>query len=187
MLESEKLNGNHVADEAEEATLWAADAARDDDSASQLKIAMSGPLDGWLDRFDELWRNQKPPRVDAFFAQALASGEVQTDQNRLMLLHELIARDLENRWKDFGVTLVGSATVRESHEASVAPSLTDYAQVLQPQFGPPGEWPVELLLGEYRIRHSFGDQCSAEQFAREHPGRADLLQRLREVDLELAK
>lgn len=124
--------------------------------------------------FERAWQRNGPTEVADF----LELPRRATAAERRRLLVELIAVDLEFRWR------VGS---REPHSQPAATSESYAARF--PELGPLDQWPLELIGEEYRARQRWGDRPSHAEFlarfpARREPVRAELVRIDRELEEE---
>src|SRR6516165_6304849 len=127
-----------------------------------------------LDRFEEAWRNGTP-RIDDFLQPAAA----QQAANRQRLLLELVAIDLECRWR----RAAGEGT---GPDAKKRPRLEGYA-VRYGELRPVERLPLELIGHEYRVRHCCGDRPTHAEYCSRFPRHGlELQQELARVDAELA-
>jgi serine/threonine protein kinase/Tol biopolymer transport system component len=134
--------------------------------------AAAGPSDlrHLLDRFEEAWRNGTP-RIDDFLPHSTAKQAA----SRQRLLLELVAIDLECRWR----RAAGS-------EADKRPRLEDYA-VRYGELRLLERLPLELIGHEYRVRHCCGDRPTHAEYCSRFPHHGpELQQELARVDAELA-
>jgi hypothetical protein len=127
-------------------------------------------------RFEEAWRSEGPPEIADFLDDPprLSSPE------RRRLLVELIAIDLEFRWRD-------GRRCPSSHERVV---LEDYFARF-PELTSLGPLPLDLIGEEYRVRRRWGDRPSHEDIMARFPAhreeiRAELLEIDRELEAESA-
>ena len=108
--------------------------------------------------FEESWQRGETPVLSDFLPEGCDSS------THRELLQELICIDLEYRWR----------FARQRKAGIVTKSLGDYAE-LHPELGPPGNWPLELIGEEYRVRQIWGD----------HPTHADILARFSDREAEI--
>jgi hypothetical protein len=123
-------------------------------------------------RFEEDWRRDGPREI----ADYLDHTSAQTPDERRRRLVELIAIDLEFRWR--------------SPRADRRMMLEDYAARF-PELGPLDEWPPEVIGEEYRARRNWGDRPTHAEFLsrfhdRHEAIRAELLRIDRELEEESA-
>jgi serine/threonine protein kinase len=147
-------------------------------------------LDGILDQFDCLWRGgDRAPELQPF----LERSGVSLDQRRLLLL-ELIAIDMEYRWRRASVSREGdavavassSAEFADSHAIGQRPLVEDYA-LCWPEILQDEPIPIELIAEEFRIRHRWGDDPTAESYSRRFGGNAEVTAALEAVRHELKR
>ena len=122
-------------------------------------------------QFEEAWARGRPrPIADFLREPPLASS---TDRDRL--LAELIAIDLEFRWR----------AARDAVGPAGRLRLEDYAAML-PELGPRERWPLELIGEEYRVRRRWDDRPSHEEYLAPFSDRREEVQaELRRIDREL--
>src|SRR5262249_17344691 len=101
--------------------------------------------DGWqeledlLDRFEEAWQQQTPPRIEDFFSPARSSGKEVSARARQLFLEELVKIDLGHRWR---------------HKGSAGNLLTLEAYVARfPELGQANGPDPELIAEQYPLRH----------------------------------
>ena len=91
-----------------------------------------------IEQYEVRWRRGCRPQIE----QAIAQIRVAGDEDRLALLYELVAVDLEYRWRV---------------SPRPGPLLEQYVKRL-PELSSPDALPVELIAEEYRVRWRFGDR-----------------------------
>jgi tRNA A-37 threonylcarbamoyl transferase component Bud32 len=112
--------------------------------------------------FERAWQHRTPPSIAAFLPERESSGR--------RLLQELIAVDLEFRWRN---------------KAGVDVKLLEsYARDF-PELGPSNDLPGSLIAEEYRVRHRWGDRPDRGEYEQRFPLRPDLPVLLHAVDNEL--
>lgn len=143
--------------------------------------------DELLERFEDTWQGGVAPDIGQFLAEA--SGEPQ--QARRSRSVELVAIDLEYRWKfrAEGRRLSRDGTGDEETALSASltecPRLEDYAAAF-PDLGTLADFETELILEEYRVRHLFGDRPNHDEFRKRFGrNRPELADALADVDREL--
>jgi eukaryotic-like serine/threonine-protein kinase len=120
-----------------------------------------------LKQFDKAWRAGAAPRIEDFLQ---AAGKAVNEADRKELWEELVAVDLEHRWR-------GGAT---------AWLLEEYGRRYG-QCAPAQQPSVELVAWEYWLRQRWGDRPSHAEYAARFPHLGgDLPRRLAEIDAELA-
>ena len=124
-------------------------------------------LETILNRFDQDWRSGVVPRIEDY----LPGPNGPTPDVRRTLLEELIAVDLQYRW-------------RQKHSPNHC--LESYTACF-PELGPAQHLPLELIRWEYFARCCWGDRPHHEEYLARFPGRGvELRQALQQVDAELA-
>jgi tRNA A-37 threonylcarbamoyl transferase component Bud32 len=126
--------------------------------------------------FERAWQRNAPPEITDYLEPP--GGPSGTERRRLLV--ELIAVDLEFRWRD------GS----RDPGAQQGAMLESYAARF-PELGSLEEWPLELIGEEYRVRRRWGDRPSHADFllrfaARREPIQAELARIDHELEQELA-
>jgi eukaryotic-like serine/threonine-protein kinase len=128
-----------------------------------------------IEEFEQEWRNGNRPTVATFVRERLRS-EFNANANVSVgasLVHELIAVDLEWRWKDSRRR--GFAAWRVEKYWHALPSLGSLETI-----------PMSLVEEEYRVRRLWGDRPGYGEFMARFPQHAaTLTARLGEVDREL--
>lgn len=146
----------------------------------------SSELSGIIERFEEAWEGSQPPSV-AGFAAKVAPGS--SSQRELLL--ELVAVDLEHRWRRFNAEEVETVThnvdsTGKPQDLPSRPTLEDYVAHL-PDLGSIAKLPLELIVDEFRARHHFGDRPPIKGYLVRFPHLAAQLEpAIREVLAESA-
>lgn len=133
-------------------------------------------LNQLLDRFEEAWRRGTVPRIDDILSSLPpAAGEAARQE----LLEELIAVDLEYRWRSLPTERVPGT------DLPPRPLLEDYYRCY-PQLGL-GNRPLHELIGaEYRVRQRWGDRPDHATYAARFPQHGPSLGTvLRRIDRDL--
>ncbi len=134
-----------------------------------------GAREQLIQEFEQEWRNGNPPSVATLVRDRLTS-EFDVNANVSVegsLVHELIAVDLEWRWK--GSRRRGFAAWRVEKYWHELPSLGSLETI-----------PISLVEEEYRVRRQWGDRPDHGEFMARFPQHAATLPtRLAEVDREL--
>ncbi len=153
------------------------------------KESPSGEIDRICRQFNAHWTAGRPPRIEDYLDRDWSSVEKYL-QRRLLV--KLVMQDLANRWRVVGnvgnpLTLQDSEHGRKSG-AERGPRcllLEDYVQRF-PRLGTIHDLSDELVIFEYRIRHSWGDKPEhSEYLARFGRGRPRLSELLLEADARL--
>ena len=160
-------------------------------SSHDALLLTSSQLDRWRSEFDEACQSDAPPTLEEFFARVLAEGQIDSLRQREALLHELIAVDLEHRWKRQVATVREFATLVDDRSAATretsTPRLEDYRGLVEAQIGPFAQWPMKLILSEFRVRHRFGDRPEIDKYLAQYPDVAGLRDRLGHLEAELTR
>ena len=109
-----------------------------------------GELQRRADEFEDAWRRGKEPAIAAFLP-------AHDPPLRESVLLELVIIDLDHRWRQ-------------------APTdqrwlIEDYLNRF-PELGSADELPIELLAGEYWVRHCWGDRPAHSEYAARFPRHA---------------
>ncbi|MEQ8789387.1 MAG: protein kinase [Pirellulaceae bacterium] len=113
--------------------------------------------DELIERFEALWRSGGPIELEAI--ERLLVGIDDAPQRRAALT-ELIAVDLEYRWRTAG----DSPPTRDDGAPCSALLLEDYVR-RWPELGPLADAPLMLLAEEYRARLRWGDAPDIASYA----------------------
>lgn len=126
-----------------------------------------------IEEFEQDWRNGNRPNV-ATFVRTRLTGESNTNvSDKESLIQELIAVDLEWRWKN------------SRRHGFVAWRVEEYWNEL-PSLGSLETIPISLVEDEYRVRRLWGDRPDHGEFMARFPQHAATLPtRLAEVDRDL--
>jgi tRNA A-37 threonylcarbamoyl transferase component Bud32 len=129
----------------------------------------SRKFDECIRRFEEAWNGGESPEISQFFSDVDSSGEHQPSSTPL--LTELICIDLEFCWKR---SRIEQPLIVEDYVARF------------PMLETSGNFPVELIAEEYRVRHCWGDSSTHEEYTRRFAMRRELLLlELNRIDREL--
>jgi WD40 repeat protein/serine/threonine protein kinase len=130
-------------------------------------------LEDLLDRFEEAWQQQTPPRIEDFFLPSRSSGKEVSARARQLFLEELIKIDLGHRWRRKGT-------------AGQPLALEDYVARF-PHLGQGNGLDAELIGEEYRVRQLWGDRPGHDEYVTRfsRPG-SKLRETLLRIDKELA-
>lgn len=146
-------------------------------------------LEDVLDEFDALWRQSKQIPSLGRFLDTIALP----DEQRLAALLELIAIDMEYRWRAADSTTpsfqaetsqLANGDDTASELLGSQPLIEDYAKHLPEAVGREAV-PIELIAEEFRIRHRWGDCPTTSEYAQRFGESTALLEALDAVRLEL--
>jgi serine/threonine protein kinase len=134
-------------------------------------------FDPLLEAFEAAWQAGAVPRIEDFLP-----AQPEGDQSeRLRRLRELVAVDLERRWR----RAAGTAVPATRDALGDRPRLEQYAARYA---GLSAVVTAELIGEEYRVRRRWGDRPSQAEYLARFPGqRAQLLALLPRIDAELAE
>ena len=129
-----------------------------------------------LDRFEEAWQANVPPRIEDFLPALSPRKQGTNDPVRQGLIKELIRIDLGHRWRAAHPQIARSERPRLEHYLKRYPELGQAKQVL-----------VELAGEEYRVRQIWGDRPSHAEFAARFSALGSQLKhKLVQLDADLA-
>jgi eukaryotic-like serine/threonine-protein kinase len=136
-------------------------------------MSESQRCEGLVEEFELAWQRGEAPEVGAFL-RTRATEKLDAREATTAALHELIAVDLEWRWKH----------ARRGGESGK--TIDDYWRDLA-SLGPREQIPLTLVAEEYRVRTQWGDRPSHDSIIERFPTRAaELRRRFVEVDGELS-
>lgn len=124
------------------------------DTLDRTVAPSTSRIDEIADKFEEAWKLETPPAIEAFLEQ------VPTSDRRALLL-ELVMIDLECRWR-YGASRDLSAGVSFDGDAvsisrvAARPRLGDYGGLF-PELGCIDELPPEVLSHEQRVLERWSD------------------------------
>ncbi len=125
-----------------------------------------------LEQFESEWQSGTIPNIAKYLRDSEESS-----------VGDLIALDLENRWKRYGSDLAGS--VRDEHGFPRFPMLEDYA-ALMPDRARDHVLIPHLIAHEYRVRTLWGDHPSKDDFVIRFPeSHVDIEAELNRIDAEI--
>lgn len=145
------------------------------------------PIEALCREFESSWKHGEEPDIRQFLCDRTGGFSQDALRN---LLFELVAIDLEYRWR--------RAAARKSSEAGDAiaqtlgpgsvptlperPLLEDYLEQF-PELGPRESLPVDLIAGEYHVRRVYGDAPPRDEYLRRFAARSQEVTRaLTELD-----
>ncbi len=125
-------------------------------------------LESIVKEFEQLWEQGVPPAISSYLHSELPNTE------RIKILIELIAIDIENRWQ------------RDASKRIKRYSVEDYIREF-PELSKSNSTLCELLSEEYRVRCRFDVSPQHAVYLNRFPALRSLLKvRLQEIDRELA-
>lgn len=159
-----------------------------DDSLRPFAVDLSNEGEARLTRFEQAWRiGPSPPDLRLHLEPMAACSE----RERWSLLWELVAVDLEYRWRGNSQPAKQPLASPNANREPVAdalggqPRLEDYRLALGGLL-PEWDWPLGLIAEEYRVRRLWGDRPSSAHYLARFPAApAALLRALQQVDREL--
>ncbi len=139
-----------------------------------VAAADSAALEAEFERFESAWRAGSPPNIEQFLGDASSGAVVRDAAVRRQLLIELVAIDLERRWRASSVE--SSSSVGSDHAGApqlpLKTRLEDYAQKF-PALVSDGDVPIDLIVHEYRVRTLWGDGPSISEYLTRFPAQSD--------------
>jgi predicted Ser/Thr protein kinase len=143
-------------------------------------------LEAEFDRFESAWRSGSPPDIEQFYSDVSSKQEFPDALGRQRFLAELVAIDLERRWR--ATSAEASTTIGGALGAStfpLRPRLEDYLERF-PALAGGGEFPIDLVAHEYRARALWGDAPDVSEYVSRFPEHADAVRKaLAELDREM--
>ena len=141
-----------------------------------------------LDQFDCLWRDSaQPPELVSYL-----EGKKLSAEQTASVLPELVAIDMEYRWRTAGSTAPEAADTAASMAGDTSPELMTSRPLVEdyvarwPQLA--GEkTPIDLVVEEFRIRQRFGDRPDIGTYLKRFGDSAPLRTGLQTVELELSR
>ena len=153
-----------------------------------VSAADSEALEAEFERFEIAWQAGSPPQIDQFLDSASQSAAMRDVVLRRHFLVELVAIDLERRWRAKSapsLSTVASAQT-STREVPYKPRLEDYVQRF-PTLISDGELPIDLIAHEYRVRNLWGDRPPISEYPPRFPAQADVvLSELARIHQELS-
>lgn len=142
----------------------------------------SGMLDQRCDRFEAEWKAGRKPRIEDYLQ---TPAEVQDAPARRELLIELVMIDLEYRWRtgdaltsDTATACTGDTNQPDAPDGIPArPLLEDYVHRYS-ELGPLEDLSEDVIAGEYKVRHLWGDRPKHQEYLGRLSGRRDSLPEL---------
>jgi serine/threonine protein kinase/WD40 repeat protein len=140
-----------------------------------------------LDQFEEEWRNARISPLESFLMEP-PFALVEDVAVRQTLLADLVAIDLEYRWKRFGQNLsLGDESRTQDSTDRKCLSLDAYIETI-PELGHLADLPAHLFEHEYRIRRTYGSWSSPDDFELAYPVlKGTLGAAIREAEVELSQ
>ena len=135
------------------------------DNQSDTMVSQQSLLARAIAQFTDSWDPSDPPQLDTFLATITTSLPLQEETIRRLMI-ELVQIDLRQRWSSgnpSGSTKDAVTVVSDTQSTIAAQNsppadhwlLEQYAEVL-PQLGSPKDFPLELIITEYRARRRWG-------------------------------
>jgi hypothetical protein len=140
--------------------------------------ADSAEVEAEFERFETAWRSGSPPNIEQFLSDVSGSAEMRDSEKRRHVLVELVAIDLERRWRSTSARSLSTVKTDQAgtRELPPKPQLEDYAQRF-PTLVDSGELPIDLIAHEYRVRILWGDRPSISEYTTRFPAQADAVRR----------
>ncbi len=131
-----------------------------------------------VDEFDRQWRSGNLPEIDCFLEKCQAHQSI-----RAQLLVELIAVDLEYRWKPISANVTTGASKRTPEPWFLEKYLEKW-----PELGSVNQPPFELISEEYRVRKRWGHSPTHDDYRKRFPQYQERLEKeLAAVDANLSQ
>lgn len=146
------------------------------------RFVFDSNLDVVLSDFEAACQSDSPPTLQDYWARATMAGVADSVDQRRALLQEMIALDLEYRWKRKTTALPDDQTLLHGGAAEAIPQLEDYQSLLESQFGPMPAWPVSLILDECRIQQRYAELPNASAYQQRFPDVPGLPEALRQFN-----
>jgi Protein kinase domain len=146
----------------------------------------SAALEAEFERFESAWQSGKPPDIEQFVREALGGSTLRDGVAQRQFLVELVAIDLERRWRAKARDAQSSVTDRSGDtEIPGQPRLEDYERRFH-EIKSGGKFPLDLIGHEYRIRKLWGDQPPKSEYLARFASQAESLENeLARIDQEL--
>ena len=160
-----------------------------DSHSSSLPASARDGIDAVCDRFEMAWRSGNATQIE----DHLGAWPARSDVERRVLTRELVAIDLEHRWRNsqqcVGADADESTVDYVANDLSrfpMQPRLEDYL-VVYPELSIQGRSQLDLIATEYRVRQLWGDRPHYREYVIHFPRmHADLIKsELRQIALDL--
>jgi serine/threonine protein kinase len=145
-------------------------------------LSASQRFENEFERFESEWRTDTPPDIAQYLSFANSSSHDLDATVRRWYQFELIAIDLERRWRGSsrGTSPVGG-------QIPAQPRLEDYAPSIRAAAAD-GLFPLDLIVHEYRVRSLWGDKPRIDEYLTRFSVQATLLAaELQRADNEIAR
>jgi len=145
-------------------------------------------IDLLCDQFEAAWKSGRQPRIEEFAAASWAADPPLLRE----FLAQMVTIDLWYRWRTVVAETVKSTAPQEETLSGMPglperPLLSEYC-ARYPALGRPEQWPIGLIVQEYRVRQRWGDRPDHEEYLCRYAEQAgELAWRLKDVDEELAR
>lgn len=134
-------------------------------------------LDQCIEKFEEAWTTGNPPELVRFVRDG---AEFDT-----AVFVELVAIDLEHRWRRFGRD--ADETCRHTADKFAStPRLEDYVALFTDSISLPN-LPLDLVAEEYRVRQRWGDRPTMDEFLIRFPNLRELPRELMRINNEVVR
>lgn len=144
------------------------------DKQSDTMVSQQSLLAQAIEQFTASWDPSQPPALDTFIDTITGSLPLQQETIRRLMI-EVIQIDLSHRWSLTNPTesTMDAITVVSDTQSTIAAPKTDpayhwllekYTDVL-PQLGPLTDFPLELIICEYKVRRRWGDDPQITEYA----------------------
>ena len=144
------------------------------DKHSETMVSQQSLLAQAIEQFAESWNPSEPPALDTFIETITSSLALRQETIRRLMI-EVIEIDLSNRWNPVNPNdgTEEPITVTSDTQSTIAAPKTDpanhwlleaYADIL-PQLGPLADFPLELIICEYKARRRWGFHPQVAEYA----------------------
>ena len=136
-----------------------------------------GTFESIVDRFEDSWQVRAVPSIERALSDAPGDERL-----RRQLVYELVAIDLEYRWRNSKQgrlleTVSGSDRNGDIANLPQTPKLDDYLATYA-ELAQIDGWPVDLVAEEYRVRRLFGESPTHDEFYQRYPQHQEKLNEL---------
>lgn len=156
-----------------------------DSTRKPVSAADSTLLEIELQRFESAWQTGTPPDLEQFLAESSIKSAPPGSELRSQILSELVATDLERRWRVAAREKSAADAVLD--DGSLRPLVEDYVRRF-PELNRNGELPIDLIGHEYRVRTLWGDRPAISEYLDRFPTNPTVLNgELVRIEREIAE